>query len=226
LLFASLGKAIANFFDGTLKGVVLRAIGLTLVLFALFFIAFEFALVQLPTLGAPWVNHLIELLAPILFVLASVLLGAPVAAVFGAFFLDRVAKTVEARSYPSQPAAQVTDPGTAFGTGARLVAMTLFVNLVLLFLDAEVIPPVPEVLGIAANAWLLGREYFELVAHRHMSRLAAENLRRRNGGTIFIAGAIISLMSSVPVLDLLAPLFGAVFMVHLYKRLNKEGRAA
>jgi len=224
-LFASLAKAVGNFFDGTLRGVVLRSIGLTLLLFVLLFVGFEFALAHLPTLGATWVNHLIELLAPILFILMAGFFGAPVAAIFGAFFLDRVANAVEARAYPEEQTAQGTRPSTAISAGARLGVLALAINLGLLLLDAEIVPPVPEIVGIFANAWLLGREYFELAALRHMSRVAAENLRRRNGWTVFAAGAIISLISSIPVLDLLAPLFGAAFMVHLYQRLERQERA-
>jgi hypothetical protein len=51
---------------------------LTLVLFALTFAGLEVAILHLPTLGAPWVNRLIELLTPLIFVVAAFLLGAPV----------------------------------------------------------------------------------------------------------------------------------------------------
>jgi len=149
-------------------------------------------------------------------------IGAPVAALFASLFLDRVARTVEARAYPGQPPAPGMRASTALGAGVRLAGLALAVNLALLLLDVELVPPFPELLAIAANGWLLGREYFELAALRHLSRTAATQLRRRHGGSILAAGTIISLLSSVPVLDLVAPLFGAAFMVHLYKRFAEE----
>src|SRR5580658_5618430 len=99
-MFASLGRALGNFFDGTLKGVVLKSVGLTLLLFVVLFVGVEFGLHRLPTLGAPWVNQILELLTPVLLILLVFFLGAPVAAIFASLFLDRVAKAVEAKSYP------------------------------------------------------------------------------------------------------------------------------
>jgi CysZ protein len=224
-VFASLARAIANFFDGTLKGVFLRSIGLTLVLFALAFAGLEVAILHLPTLGAPWVNRLIELLTPLLFVVAAFVLGAPVSALFASLFLDRVARTIEARAYPGQPPAPGMSTAVGLSSGVRLAGLALVANLGLLLLDLELVPPVPELLTIIVNGWLLGREYFELAALRHMSRVSAGQLRRRHGGSVFIGGTMISLLSSVPLVNLLAPLFGAAFMVHLYKRLLAEEQA-
>jgi CysZ protein len=103
--------------------------------------------------------------------------------------------------------------------------MVLVANLALLLLDAELVPPVPELLTIVINGWLLGREYFELAALRHLSRVSAGQLRRRHGGSVFVGGTMISLLSSVPLVNLLAPLFGVAFMVHLYKRFLAEEHA-
>lgn len=224
-MFASLARAVANFFDGTLKGVFLRSIGLTLLLFFVLLAGLEFAILHLPTLGAPWVNRLVELLAPFLFVVAAFLFGAPVAALFAALFLDRVASMIEARAYPGQPPAAGMSTATAFRSGLRLAGLALVANLGLLLLDVELVPPLPELMTIVINGWLLGREYFELAALRHMSRVAAGQLRRRHGGAVFVGGTMISLLSSVPLVNLLAPLFGAAFMVHLYKRFAAEEQA-
>jgi CysZ protein len=227
-MFASLAKAIANFFDGTLKGVILRSIGLTLLLFVLLFAGIEIGLHHLPTLGAPWVNRLIEILAPVLLLLATFLLGAPVAALFASLFLDGVARTVEARAYPNDPAAPGMRTSSALGAGARLAALALALNAALALVDVELIavPVLPELLTIVANGWLLGREYFELAALRHMSRATALALRRRHGGAVLAAGTVISLVSVFPVADLFAPLFGAAFMVHLLKRFMHEEHIA
>ena len=52
-----------------------------------------------------------------------------------------------------------------------------------------VIEPIGEVGAVLVNGWLLGREYFELVALRHMSPRAADALRRRHGSAIRAADA-------------------------------------
>lgn len=221
-MFASLARAIGNFFDGTLRGVALKSVGITLVLFALLFAAFEIAIFHLPELGAPWINRALELLAPVIFVFFLFVFGPPMAAIFGSLYLDRVAGTIERRAYPGVAEIRKGRAVASLGAGARFTGLAVLLNLALLALDAELLPPLPEIVGILANGWLLGREYFELVALRHMSRGLAARLRQRNGAAIFAAGTIISLLSSVPVLDLIAPLFGVAMMVHLFMRSNAK----
>ena len=227
-MFASLAKAIGNFFDGTLKGVVLRALALTFFLFVLLFAGVELALFHLPTLGAPWVNHLVEILAPFLLFLSVFFLGAPVAALFASLYLDRIARVVEARDYAGDPSAPGAATSTVISAGARLAALALLLNAALGLIDLEFIavPALPELLTIAVNGWLLGREYFELAALRHMSRADAKRLRRRHSGSVLAGGTLISFLSAVPVANFFAPLFGAAFMVHMMKRFVREEQTA
>ncbi len=223
-MFASLGRAIANFFDGTLKGVFLKSVLLTLALFAVLGFALAYGLNHLPILGAHWVNELLDVVAPALFVILLIVLGAPVAALFASLFLDEVAKKVEARS--KLPAVPTTKGATFFGNlgaGARLASLVLLVNLVLIPVDIE-LPVVAEVLTVLANGWLLGREYFELAALRHLSRASADALRRRHGGKVFAGGTLIALLSMIPIVNFVVPLFGAAFMVHMFGRYAQEER--
>jgi CysZ protein len=69
------------------------------------------------------------------------------------------------------------------------------------------------------NGYLLGREYFELAAMRHIPAAEARRLRLANRGTVFLCGLIIAGLASVPILNLLTPLFATSFMVQIYKRL-------
>ena len=67
------------------------------------------------------------------------------------------------------------------------------------------------------NGYLLGREYFEFAAMRFREEAEAKALRRRNFGTVFLAGLVIAAFLAVPILNLLTPLFAAALMVHIYK---------
>src|ERR1700687_5825548 len=103
-MFASLGKALANFFDGTLRGIILKSLLITIGLFVLLLVGVEYGLHALPTIGTHWVNVTLELLAPVLLVLLALFLGAPVAAIFASLFLGQIAKRIEGRSYPAAAA--------------------------------------------------------------------------------------------------------------------------
>ena len=69
------------------------------------------------------------------------------------------------------------------------------------------------------NGYLLGREYFELAAMRHMSGREAKRLRKANRTTVLACGLIIAALASVPILNLMTPLFATSFMVRVFKRI-------
>jgi len=66
----------------------------------------------------------------------------------------------------------------------------------------------------AINAYLLGREYFELVVLRHLAPVKARQLWRAHRLQLFVAGLLIAGLLTVPLLNLAAPLLAAAFMVH------------
>jgi len=73
-----------------------------------------------------------------------------------------------------------------------------------------------------ANGYLLGREYFQFAALRFMSPSEADELRHQTKGTVFIAGLVIAGFLTIPLLNLLTPLFAAAFMTHVYKKLEQK----
>jgi len=218
-MFTSLGRAARLIFDPTFRTVVAKAVGLTLLLFVVALALSEYGLSLLPVLGNSAVNRTLEWLTPLLFLIGGVILGAPVAALFASLFLDEVASRIEARDYPSWPARPASFAIT-LRAGLKLAALIIGVDLVLLPIDIAV-PGVGEAVSLAANGWLLGREYFELAALRHLNSEKTAKLRRANGNAIWFGGTIIALASTVPVINLAAPLFGIALMVHLFHRMIK-----
>jgi CysZ protein len=225
-MFASLGKAVRLLFDRTLSGVVVRSLVITILLYVPLFVAAVYGVQHLPPLGAPWVNEFLDLAVPVLMLLLPFFVGAPVAAFFASLYLEEIAKKVEARYYPADPKASGAPFGTFVFTGLRLAVLVIAVDLLLLPADVVAVPGLGELATILANGWLLGREYFELVALRHLSRRAADALRRHHSGGVFLAGSVLSVLTLVPVANLLAPFFGAAFMVHLFKRYWHEEHPA
>ena len=75
-----------------------------------------------------------------------------------------------------------------------------------------------------ANAYLLGREYFELAAMRFRPPDEAKAMRKANAAYLFTAGMFIAAFVSIPILNLATPIFAMAFMVHVHKRLSGPGR--
>jgi CysZ protein len=220
-MFASARKAAAMLFDRDFAGLVFWTLLITAILFVALFVGVEYALSRLPTLGSIWVNRFLELATPVILILAIFFLGTPVAAMVGSLFLDRIAAKVDAQFYPNDPKAPGTPVVTGIGEAFRLIGLALVLNLALVPVDIG-IPGAAEIATILANGWLLGREFFELAALRHLSRQESDALRRRHSGTIYAAGLLISILTVVPVVDLIAPFFGSALMAHLFKRLTHQ----
>lgn len=223
-MFASLAKAAKALFDRTLSRVVITSVLLTVVLYAVLLAGVLYGLNRLPILGWSWVNTTLDVLAPVLVGLVVIYLGAVTTALFAPLFLERVAKRIEARFYPADPPSGARFGRTLFA-GLQLAVVVAAIDLVLLPADAF-LPGVGEFITVLVNGWLLGRGYFELVAFRHLSKSAARALRSRHRLGVFAAGVVISVLSAVPLIDLIAPLFGAVLMVHLFKRYAQKERPA
>lgn len=218
-MFASVRQAASMLFDREFRGLVLWSLVLTALVFAGLLVGVEYGLTQLPALGTRWINWLLELAAPIVLLYALFVLGAPVAALIGSLFLERVATKVDARLYPNDPRA----PGTPFfagmGANIRLVGLALLINLALIAVDTETFG-IGEIAAVFVNGWLLGREFFELASLRHLSPKQSDALRRRHAGKIYFGGLLIAILTVIPGIDLIAPFFGAALMANLFRRLQ------
>lgn len=222
-MFASARKAFAVIFDPAFHGVLLKSLALTIVLFIALFFGAQYGFSHLPTLHWEWVNTLIDWLGSLMIIVGLIFLGAPVAGLFASLFLDDIAEAVEKRYYPADP----PSPGVPFWAGlfAGLRLTFWMIVLTLLLLPVNFWLPMfgfPAMLAI--NGWLLGREFFELAALRHMSPSAAKALRRRHRFSIWAAGLVLAVFAFLPVLNFLAPFFGVALMVHLYKLYIHEER--
>ena len=71
-----------------------------------------------------------------------------------------------------------------------------------------------------ANSYLLGREYFELAAMRFRPPHEAKAMRKTNAAYIFLAGMVIAVFVSIPLVNLATPIFAMAFMVHIHKRMS------
>ena len=153
----------------------------------------------------------------------SVFLMVPVASAFTGFFLEDVADAVEDRHYPSLPPATPLTLGEGLRQSVNFLGVVIAVNAGALFLYPVVGPGAPLVFW-AVNGFLLGREYFSLVALRRLPPTEVKAMRRRNRWTLWAAGTLMAAPLSVPVLNLVIPVLGVATFTHLYHRLANAGR--
>ena len=71
-------------------------------------------------------------------------------------------------------------------------------------------------LFLIINGYLLGREYFELVAMRRLDDRSARTFRRSNRTGVFSAGLVIALLTTIPIVNLIAPVLATAFVTHTF----------
>ncbi|MBL3566956.1 hypothetical protein JMM59_18345, partial [Rhodovulum sulfidophilum] len=64
-----------------------------------------------------------------------------------------------------------------------------------------------------------------MAAMRRLGRQGARDLRRRHGATIFLAGLLMAVPLSLPLVNLVIPILGAAVFTHLVNRLIEARRA-
>ena len=226
MLFDALRKALGQLPDPRFRAVLWRALGFTFLLYVLAGCLAWWGVGALADwverwAEGGWLDDVAAVLLGLGAAVAALFLVVPVAALFVGFFLDDVAEAVETRHYPADP------PGRELSLGRSLVVALRFLLLVvalnLLCLPLYLFVPGPNaILFYALNGYLIGREYFEMVGYRHQPDQDVVRLRRRNWGRVFLAGVMIALSLSVPVANLLVPILGTAFMVHVYKALARR----
>ncbi|WP_173934435.1 sulfate transporter family protein [Chelativorans sp. Marseille-P2723] len=229
MIFDAARAAARQLFSPPFRSALYKSLGLTLLILAGLWVALKelfeaFALPWLEALmpGLPawagWLGLLAAIVAGIGLALALALLIAPVTAIVAGIFLDDVAEAVERQSYPQDP------PGVAVPLLRGIVLSLKFFGVVVLgnmvALLLLLVPGVNLIAFFVVNAYLLSREFFEFAAMRFRTEAEAKALRRRHSATVFLAGFVISAFLSVPLLNLLTPLFAAAMMVHLYKMIS------
>lgn len=219
-MFSAASLALSDILSPPFRGVLGKALGWTLFFLVALLLALEWLLTSWVATSWPWLNTAFDILAGIGLVIGLGFLVAPVAALFAGFFVDDIAEAVEQTHYPADAPGRPLPVGRSVITSLRFLAIVLLINV--LALPLVLFVGFGVLIFLVANAYLLGREYFELVALRHYDEETVRRLRARHSGRVFAAGLLIAAFLAVPIVNLLAPLFATAFMVHLEKRIAAE----
>ena len=174
-----------------------------------------------------WLENVADIAGGLGAVVLAYLLFPAVIGLISSLFLDEIADQVEARHYPEAKGTREISVKENLVVAVRFTGLLLLVNLIALpiYLPLLFFPPGLVAFSALVNGYLMGREYFELVALRHMDPPAARAAFRRNRNRLSVAGAVIAVMLGIPLVNLLAPIVATAFMVHLFADLRRRGVA-
>jgi CysZ protein len=199
LLITSAFKAFDSIFVPGMFGVFIRSLIITLLALAGF------------VLSAGWGVALIsDSLAWFLF--------PGIMPVIVNFFDERITGLIETHHYPQLPPPATPAFYPELMHDIRFSVMAIALNIAVLPL--YLFPPFIPFVFLGLNGYLLGNEFFIMVAKRRMPLQEAKQLRKRHSGLIWTGGAMMALLATIPFLNLIAPFWGIALMTHLYHKVK------
>lgn len=226
MIFNAFFKAIGQIGDPRFRKVLFLGIGLTIALLVGAYAGLLWLIEALTGEGTvifgyevTWLGDLLGWGSLFLMLFLSAFLMVPVASAITSMFLDEVAKAVEDKHYPQLPPATRVPLFEALRDTVNFLGILIAANLLAFILYALITPAAPFIF-YALNGYLLGMEYVTLVAIRRIGRKAAKEFRRKHLGTVWLAGVLMAVPLSIPLVNLLVPILGAATFTHIYHALN------
>ena len=230
-MFEALFKTLSQMSSPPFRRVLLKSVGLALLMIVLVGVGLNWLFAALAAWGAdaaaagtglqtPWkiLVWVLTIAATFGIITGAVFLMPAVTAFVGTFFVDEIADEVERTHYPADaPGRALAIPRAVYeGVKTALLAVVVYLCAMPFLLFAGL----GLVIMFVATAYLLGREYFLLAAMRFRPPDEAKALRRARSTSVFMAGLLIALFVSIPIVNLATPLFAMALMVHMHKRLS------
>jgi uncharacterized protein involved in cysteine biosynthesis len=230
-MFEAAAKALSQMSTPAFRRVLLKSAALALLVIALLGIALHRLFAWMAEGGTAWAEAstgwhspwqilawVLSIAATLGIITGAIFLMPAVTAFVGTFFTDEIGEEVERAHYPAEPLGQALPLWRAVYEGSKtgLLALAIYLCALPFLLFAGL----GLVIMFLASAYLLGREYFLLAAMRFRSPDEAKALRRAERTRVFLAGLLIALFVSIPIVNFATPVFAMALMVHMHKRMS------
>jgi CysZ protein len=219
-MVAALYRALCALSAPPMRRVVMLSLGFAALAFAMLWVAVAGILYNIALFEWRPLNWLVDLMGGLAVLALSWLLFPAVMTAITSFFLERIAATVEALDYPGRGPPRRQRIGETIAATLRLMGLTLVLNILALPVYL-LVPGINLFLFLSLNGYLLGREYFEVVALRRLDAAATRVARNRFGLRVFLGGVMIAALFSLPFVNLVAPVIATAFMVHVFEALPR-----
>ena len=216
-MIAALLKALAQLPERGIRGVVLASILGSLTISLALAGALAWLLLRTNFVTIAWMEPVLDLLGGFAVAVLLIVLFPAVVGLVAGLLLERVCRAVEAVHYPTLPPPREQPVLETMVMAARFMGVLILLNL--LALPLYLIPVVNMVLFYGLNGYLLGREFFEMVALRRLAPEAMRAARRRHRLRLLSAGVMFAFLSTVPLLNLVLPIVAAAAMLHIFEAL-------
>ena len=153
---------------------------------------------------------------PLMIVISSFLMFPTAAAVVN-LTLDDIVDAVEARHFPHLPELRPSRRVEMIVGAVAFSLIVVAINLgaLVFYLIAGALAPL---IFWVVNGFIIGREYFALVAGRRLPPAEVAALQRIHGWRIWFAGCLMAVPLSLPLIGLIIPALGTATFTHMFHR--------
>ena len=207
--------------DPAFRRVIIKSILLSVLVFIFLAIIVWFVLSE-TNFFTFWVfEAFADMFGGITAIVISWLLFPTLASFFITVFLEDIVEAVESRYYRNTLLEKINNPSATLIISLRFTAIALFLNILAIpfYFFTIWFPPLGIFVFYCLNSYLLGREYFELVALRHIKLKDISSIRRSNSWQLFLFGSVTTFLFTIPIINFLAPILGVAGMTHFFRKL-------
>lgn len=222
-MWTAFSLAVGDVFTPAGRRALFLSLGGTLALLAVLWLGAATLLTLVHASPFHGLDIVIEILGSLAALFIAWLLFPSLSILVLGIFLDPFVAAIERDRYPHLPPARRVGVSEFMRSGLRLALLAVVLNLALL--PVYFVPVVNVAAYYAINGYLVGRTYFEAIALRRMELRDVRAMWHANRAYFSMAGAIIAFLLSLPFLDLIAPLIGAAFMLHLFENSRRRSAA-
>ena len=211
-------KSLRSLFTPGMLGVFVKSLLITLLALVAFMLVFGLGISYLADL-VPWgsLGFLQQLLPFVLFFGAwffAWMLFPTVLPLIIHFFDDTIIEVIEKQTYPPTLHGKNWPFWQEIRHDMAFMIKTILLNI--LILPLYLLPVINLIIFYVLNGYLIGNEFFMTVARRHYNLQTATTIRKENSRTIFLAGVLITFLITIPIINLVAPLWGVAMMTHFF----------
>ena len=220
-MIAALFKALNQMPDPAFRKVIGQTLLFSVLLFIALLLGTWWLLAETQLFPWAWLETIVDALGWFAGLVAAFFLFPGAALIIISFMLEPVARAVEAKHYPDLGPPRPQPVSEAVWIGVRFAAFSVLLNL--LVLPLYFVPVLNVFVFGTLNGYLLGREYFELIAPRRLDPAAVRPMWKRHRGRLWIAGIVIALLLSIPFVNWIMPVAAAAFLLHIFEKLRRQG---
>ena len=192
---------------------VIASVVLAFLSITVLFIVLNFVIAQYFNIDG-WLVSIIAVALNLITGLASWFLLPALATIFISLFSDKIIARIANHNYQSNISAADAKFWRSIYYDCKFLIKVILLNI--LILPFYLLAGTGFVLAILVNGYLLGSEFFEIVAAFHLGRKQAKLLRQQKQTQVFIVGICLALFALLPFIKFLMPALALVWMVHLY----------